>query len=149
MSPVEHGRIEDGAFIHDTWVHWDELDALQLLHNLGMPLHFERARIAFYEYCGRAWALDVRDNPDQHHVLKELRVEYERPFVGAGPLRVEVLVERIGSSSCVYVFRGADPEGGTAYATGRNVVVKLDPKTMCPAPWTDLFREEHERILVR
>lgn len=134
-------------FVWETRVHWDELDALQMLHNLGFPRLFERARIAWYEHCGRGWALDVADNPDQHHVVKELRVEYHAPFRGTGPVRVETWVERIGTSSCVYGFRATSPDGETTYATGTNAVVKLDPGTLRPTPWTDRFREEHGRIL--
>src|SRR5438552_3761075 len=61
-----------------TWlspVHFDELDPMQMLHNSRFPAHVERAVSAWYFANGGTWRLDVADNPDQFHVVRELRIE--------------------------------------------------------------------------
>ena len=127
-------------------IHWDELDALQVLHNAGYVVHLERARIAWYESLGHAWALDSRDNPDQVHVVRELRLEYLAPVRGTGTLRIELWVERMGTTSCLYGFRFMDGERSVTYAQGTQAIVKLDPETRRPSPWTEGFRVRHETI---
>lgn len=144
---MNKGRIEDGVFVYDARIHWDELDALQMLHNAGFVIHLERARIAWYESLGHAWALDSSHNPDQVHVARELRLEYVAPVRGTGTMRIELWVERMGRTSCVYGFRFADAEGSITYARGIQAIVKLDRDSGRPAPWTDGFRAAHERIL--
>ena len=145
MKP--EGRIEDRVFVYDARIHWDELDALQVLHNAGFVVHLERARIAWYESLGHAWALDSLDNPDQVHVVRELRLEYLAPIQGTAAIRIELWVERMGTSSCVYGFRFMDPRRSIIYAQGTQAIVKLDPGSRRPAPWTAGFRARHEEIL--
>lgn len=118
-----------------------------MLHNAGFVVHLERARIAWYESLGHAWELDSRHNPDQVHVVRELRLEYLAPVRGTGTIRIELWVERIGTTSCVYGFRFTDPQRSTTYAQGTQAIVKLDPESRRPAPWTDGFRARHEEIL--
>ena len=129
-------------------VHFDELDPMQMLHNSRFATHIERAIAAFFMTSGRTWEILVTDNPDQYHVVREFRIEFLNPVVGTGDMRIDVWVERLGSSSCTYGFLCSSEDGQTPYARGTRAIVKLDPSTRRPAPWTDFFRNHHN-VLVK
>jgi acyl-CoA thioester hydrolase len=134
-------------FVYRSPVHFDELDPMQMLHNARFAAHVERAVTAFYATTGRRWETDVRDNPDQFHVVRELRIEYLQPVIGPQTLRIDVWVERLGTSSCVYGFLVSSEDGRTPYARGERAIVKIDPASRRPAPWTPFFRERHATLL--
>src|SRR5207237_449753 len=96
-------------------VHFDELDPMQMLHNARFPAHVERATVAWYSANGRQWTLDVHQNPDQFHVVRELRIEYLNPLLGPGSMRIDIWVERLGNTSCVYGFLCSSSHGRSAY----------------------------------
>lgn len=133
-----------------TWfspVHFDELDPMQMLHNSRFPAHVERAVIAWYEANGKSWQLDVERNPDQFHVVRELRIEYLNPLLGPGSMRIDIWVEHLGNTSCVYGFLCSSGDGRTPYARGERTIVKIDPASHRPTPWTDNFRTVHNELL--
>jgi acyl-CoA thioester hydrolase len=128
-------------FTWNSTVHWDELDALQMLHNSRFAAHVERAVIAWYTALGGAWERDVSKNPDQVHVVRELRIEYLNPVMGPGTMRIDVWVEKLGTTSCVYGFECASEDGTLPYARGERTIVKIDPQSRKPAPWSETFRQ--------
>ena len=132
-----------------TWispVYFDELDPMQMLHNARFPAHVERATLAWFQSNGHTWELDVERNPDQFHVVRELRIEYLNPLLGTGSMRIDIWVERLGNTSCVYGFLCSSPDGKTPYARGERTVVKIDPASHRPTPWSDAFRSVHNDI---
>ncbi len=133
-------------FRYRSTVHWDELDALRMLHNSRFAAHIERATIAFYETLGHRWETSVADNPDQYQVVRELHIEFLAPVSRPGPLDIELWVERLGTSSCVYGFRCTNADGTTTHARGDRTIVKLDPATKRPAPWTETFLRAHREL---
>ena len=133
-----------------TWispVHFDELDPMHMLHNSRFPAHIERAVSAWFASNGGRWRTDVRENPDQFHVVRDLRIEYLNPVIGPGSMRIDIWVEHLGTTSCVYGFLCSSADGNTPYARGARTVVKLDPASFRPAPWTDRFRQAHNELL--
>ena len=133
-----------------TWfspVHFDELDPMQMLHNSRFSAHVERAISAWFLANGGTWRLDVADNPDQFHVVRELHIEYLNPVLGPGSMRVDIWVEHLGNTSCVYGFLCASSDGKIPYARGQRTIVKLDPASRRPAPWTESFRNVHTGLL--
>jgi acyl-CoA thioester hydrolase len=147
MKSIAGSTPLPSPFVHRSLVHFDELDPMQMLHNVRLATHVERATIAFYASLGRRWERNVADNPDQFHVVRELQVDFLQPFLGTGEMHVEIWVERLGSSSCVYRFRCASADGRIVYARGRRAIVKVDPDSHRPLPWTPAFRDAHERLL--
>lgn len=133
-------------FIYHSPVHFDELDPMQMLHNSRFSAHVERAITAFYLTTGRRWETDVRNNPDQFHVVRELRIEYLNPVIGPQTIRIDVWVERLGTTSCVYGFLCSTEDGRTAFARGERTIVKIDPASKRPAPWSDFFRSHHAAL---
>ena len=133
-------------FVYHSPVHFDELDPMQMLHNSRFAAHVERAISAYYLTTGRRWEPEVARNPDQFHVVRELRIEYLAPVVGPGTMRIDVWVERLGTTSCVYGFLCSSEDGTVAHARGERTIVKIDPTSRRPSPWSDFFREKHEEL---
>ena len=134
------------AFVHTAPVHFDELDAMGMLHNARFFVHMERAASAFYRSLGARWELDVADNPDQFHVVKAQEIEYLVPFMGTGELRVEMRVAKIGRTSCRLAFRFTSPDLAVTYARGARTIVKLNAATLRPIEWTERFRNALEGL---
>jgi acyl-CoA thioester hydrolase len=133
-----------------TWispVHFDELDPMQMLHNSRFSAHIERAIVAWYAANGHSWRLTAADNPDQFHVVRDFRIEYLAPVLGTGSMRIDIWVEHLGNTSCVYGFLCSSEDGRTPYARGSRTVVKIDPASHRPAPWTESFRAVHGELL--
>ena len=134
-------------FTFKSFVYFDELDPMQMLHNARFAAHVERAVLSWYMTSGKKWEANVADNPDQFHVVRELRIEYLNP-VGPGPMHVDIWVERLGTTSCQYGFRCASEDGRTEYAKGQRTIVKIDPETKRPSAWTEFFRNHHAPLMV-
>jgi acyl-CoA thioester hydrolase len=81
---------------------------------------------------------DVAANPDQFHAVRALQIEYVAPVLGTGPIEVVVRVDHLGTTSAVFGFTVRSAAG--VHAHGQRSVVKLDHRTLAPAPWTDGFR---------
>jgi acyl-CoA thioester hydrolase len=133
-------------FVHYADIHFDELDPMQMLHNSRFVYHVERAIIAFYGSRGHTWQLDPAANPDQFHVVRELRIEYLSPFLGTGRMRIEVWVDKLGTTSCVYGFLCTSEDGRTPYARGQRTIIKIDPQSKRPSPWTQTFLTGHSEL---
>jgi acyl-CoA thioester hydrolase len=134
-------------FVYHADIHFDELDPMQMLHNSRFVYHVERAISALYASRGRKWERDVNDNPDQFHVVRDLHIEYLSPFSGTGSMRIDVWVEKLGTTSCVYGFLCSSSDGRKAHARGQRTIIKLDPASLRPAPWTEAFRVGHTELL--
>jgi acyl-CoA thioester hydrolase len=134
-------------YIYNSTVFFDELDPMQMLHNARFPAHVERAVTSYYATSGRSWETDPANNPDQFHVVRELRIEYLNPVVGPGAMRIDIWVERLGNTSCTHGFLCSSEDGRVPYARGERTIVKVDPSTRRPAPWTDFFRDHNAALL--
>lgn len=133
-------------FSYRTSIHFDELDPMNMLHNSRFAAHVERATVEFYRSVGRTWERDVSRNPDQFHLVRDFRIEFLAP-VGPGEIDVQIWVEHLGTSSCVYGFRCISRDGRIIHAQGARTVVKIDPRTHQPVPWTESFRSAHLGLL--
>lgn len=126
--------------VHD--IYFDDLDAFQVLHNARYLLLFERAIGAFWRHLGFGTLLDAQRDPDQFHLVRSNHVEYKRPVFGAGTVRVRVWVEHLGATSLRFGFRMLPMDEDVEYASGSRVVVRVDPGTLRPTPWTELTRSK-------
>ena len=123
-------------------VYFDDLDAFQILHNARYLLYFERTVGGFWRHLGWGGLLDAQSNPDQFHLVRANQVEYLRPVVGVGEVRVRVWVEKLGRTSLTFAFCLLPLDEDRPYATGTRVVVRVDPTTRKPTEWTASFREK-------
>jgi acyl-CoA thioester hydrolase len=121
-------------------VYFDDLDALNILHNVRYVLFMERARGAFINALGFLWDDDLSVNPDKYHVVAEHTVRYLRPVRGECDLVVEVRPTHLGTSSFTIAARVLSLHGDVVHAEGSSRLVRLDPTTNKPCPWSDRFR---------
>jgi acyl-CoA thioester hydrolase len=134
-------------FTYESPIHFDELDPMKILHNSRFAAHVERAVSAFYISVGGRWEMRVEDNPDQFHVVRDIHIEFLNPFIGTGTMRIDLWVERLGTTSCVYGFICTSVDGTVPYARGERTIVKVDPRSFRPEPWTERFRERHSALV--
>ena len=123
-------------------VYFDDLDAFHILHNARYLLLFEHAIGSFWRTLGWAGVLDFNSHPDQYHLVRANHLEYKRPVVGTGQVRVRVWVDRLGRSSLSFGLRVMPLDEDVDFASGERVVVRVDPETKRPVPWTTSFREQ-------
>ena len=121
-------------------VYFDDLDALNILHNVRYLLFMERARGEFFNELGFRWADDIKTNPDKHHVVAEHHIQYTSPFRGEGEVVVELMPKHLGTSSLKIAGEVKALHGTTVYARGESRIVRLDPATNKPCSWSERFR---------
>ncbi len=123
-------------------IYFDDLDAFQILHNARYLLLMERTIGAFWQRLGWGSWKEMRDNPDAYHLVRANHIEYLRPVVGTGEVRVRIWIERLGETSLTFGFCVMPMDEDVDYAAGTRVLVRVDPKGRRPASWTESFREK-------
>ncbi|MCF4137433.1 acyl-CoA thioesterase [Streptomyces sp. Tue 6430] len=138
---LSHGRLMPVT------VHFDDLDALGLLHNARYPLMVERAWTELWQEHGVRFEGDWTAAGDACNAVKELRIGYEAPVTKPGAYAVHLWLERLGNTGLTYGFRFCSADGAFTHAHGTRVLVRLDPATMRPAPWSEAFRSAGRALL--
>lgn len=136
---VESSLLRFHEAIHG--VYFDDLDAFQILHNSRYLLLFERTIGSFWARIGWGDFMHSSDSPDRWHLVRANYIEYLRPVEAIGEVRVRIWVEKLGRTSLTFGFRMLPMDQDVDYATGTRVLVRIDPTTRKPAPWTDEFRK--------
>ena len=129
-------------------VYFDDLDALNILHNVKFVLFMERARGAFIHSLGFRWEDELAINPDKFHVIAAHEIRYLKPVRGECELVVEVTPTHLGTSSFIVEAQVKALHGPTLHATGTTRLVRLDPATHTPCPWSDRFRAAMDPLIV-
>ncbi len=134
--------ISTGVRFHEQvhGVYFDDLDAFQILHNARYVLLFERTIGSFWGRMGWGSTLDMQKTPDQFNLVRANHVEYLRPVTGVSEVRVRVWVEKLGRTSLTFGFCVMPMDEDVDCAVGSRVLVRVDPGTRKPAPWTDSLR---------
>ena len=134
MTTVVHSS---GAVVPQP-VHFDDLDAMGVLHNSRYAVLVERAVVVWWARRGVSFTGGRPTTPDAFNVVREYSITFHRPVRGTGEVAVHFWIDRLGTTSVSYGFRLADPgDAGTVFAEGRRVNVGIDPATGRPAPWSD------------
>ena len=121
-------------------VYFDDLDALNILHNVRYLLFIERARGELLNSLGFRWEDSLAVNPDKHHVVAAHDIQYLVPVRGEGEVAVALTPQKLGSSSFSLAAEVSSLDGAIVYARGSTRLVRLDPQTSRPCPWSDRFR---------
>ncbi len=137
---VPFGHVE-----HVT-VHFDDLDALGILHNARYAVLLERALTPYWAERGHGFQ-GRNSSPDVFHAVREFTIRYRVPIATTGPIAVHFWLEHFGTSSATYVFEFRSVDGGTVHADGTRAIVRLDPATLRPAPWSAAARTVGESLL--
>jgi len=122
----------DGV-IEQVQVHFEDLDALGVVHNGRYVLLLERALAAYWTRAG--WAFDPAASSfkDVFFVVREFAITYHVPITRVGPVHVQLWLDHLGNTSAVYGFRVLSEDETVTHAEGRRVQVRLDPATLRPA----------------
>jgi len=114
-------------------VHFDDLDAMGVVHNGRYVLLLERALAAYWTRAG--WAFDPAGPRfrEVFFVVKEFAITYHVPITRVGPVHVQLWLDHLGNTSAVYGFRVLSEDEAVTHAEGRRVQVRLDPATLRPA----------------
>jgi acyl-CoA thioester hydrolase len=127
-------------FVSVQRVYFDDLDALNILHNMRYLLVIERARGELLNAMGFHWQDDLERNPDKFQVVAEHTIKYLVPVRGEGDLSVVLRVAHLGTTSLTISARVQSPDGDVRHAEGTTRLVRLDPATFRPTPWSERFR---------
>ncbi|BBH67690.1 thioesterase [Actinoplanes sp. OR16] len=128
-------------------VHFDDLDAMGMLHNSRYAVLVERAISLWWAERGVSFSGGRPTTPDAFNVVREYAITFHRPVRGTGDIIVHFWLDKIGTTSADYRFRVTSTDGETVFAEGRRVNVRLSPSTMRPEPWTDEARAIAATIL--
>lgn len=132
--------LTDGA-VETTPVHFDDLDAMGVLHNSRYAVLVERAVAQWWADRGVSFTGGRPTTPDAFNVVREYSITFHLPVTSVGDIAVHFWLAKLGTTSAEYRFRVTSTDGDTVHAEGRRVNVRLDPATMRPAPWTDHARD--------
>jgi acyl-CoA thioester hydrolase len=100
----------------------------------------ERALTAFWGRHGHSFTDGRPTSPDVFHAVREYAIVYQVPVRGTGPVDVHFWLDRLGATSADYGFEIRSTDRKTVHASGRRAIVRLDPATLRPAPWTEATR---------
>jgi acyl-CoA thioester hydrolase len=121
-------------------VYFDDLDPYHILHNARYLLLFERTLGSFWLELGMGSFQDP-SHPDRFHFVRANEIEYLSPVRGIGRVRVRVWIERVGKTSLVFGFRMMPMDEDRLHARGTRTIVRIDPESFEPVPWSDGFRK--------
>jgi acyl-CoA thioester hydrolase len=121
----------DGV-IEPVMVHFDDLDAMGVVHNGRYVLLIERALAAFWTRAGWTFEPAAPRFKEACFVVKEFAITYHVPITRPGPVHVQLWLDRLGNTSAVYGFRVLSEDETVTHAEGRRVQVRLDPATLRP-----------------
>lgn len=119
-------------------VYFDDLDALNILHNVRYLLFIERARGEMFNAMGFRW--DDHDNADRWHVVAAHDIRYLKPFRGEGELVVELCLDKLGVTSMILSARVSSRDGEIVFAEGATRLVRIDEQTSKPCAWSERMR---------
>ncbi|WP_405739729.1 acyl-CoA thioesterase [Streptomyces sp. NBC_01525] len=140
VEPLQPARPVPFGQLVPVTVHFDDLDALGMLHNSRYPVLAERAWADHWHRHGFTFEGDWAAASDMCNVIKEMKVSYERPITRPGGYAAHLWIERLGRTGMTYGFRICSADGTETYAQGHRVIVRVDPQALRPAPWSDRAR---------
>lgn len=130
-------------------VYFDDLDALNILHNVRFLLFMERARGELFNALGFRWEDSIEVNPDKYHVVAAHEIRYLVPVRGEGEVLVELTPTHLGTSSLLLDASVRSRHGDTVFAVGETRLVRLDPATDRPCTWSERFRAAMGPLVVQ
>jgi len=127
-------------FTYLSEVHFDELDALGLLHHTRYLLHLERAQQKFFEKLLGVDDFNMDRDEDIYVVVHGLEARFRQAVSIPGLIAVDYTIGRIRSGGVTMSFTIRHPEEDTVYCEGTRTLCKLSAKSHQPTPWTPAFR---------
>ncbi len=130
-------------FVHYSPVPGDEIDpATRSLSKTRIAAHVDEAITA---WC-TSYAPKCDCHTDDANTIRDLYIECLEPVSRPTTLRIDIWVENLDETSCVYGFLCSSEDGNSAHARGERTVVRIDPVTHRPAPWSVPFRLRQSQL---
>jgi acyl-CoA thioester hydrolase len=123
------------GYVKPTFVYFDDLDAMGMVHNARYAVLLERALTTFWDARGYTRKNGAPSHPDTFVAVAEYSISYKVPFFGTGEMLIHLWVERLGKTSVTYGFRALSDDRSTVHAEGRRTHIRVDPDTLRPTPW--------------
>jgi acyl-CoA thioester hydrolase len=134
-------------FQYNAQVHFDELDALGVLHHTRYLIHLERAQQKFFEHLLGVDDFNAERDEDIYVVVHSVEARFREPLRNPGEIMIEYQIDRIRSGGVTMSFTITNPETDATYCTGLRTVCKLSAETHQPMTWTVKFRDAMEAHL--
>lgn len=125
-------------FVFFSPVHLDELDSLGRLDRSRFAAHIDEA-IA-------AWQMNMENKSEQAQCVRDISFEILNPILGPTTLRIDVWVEHLDATTCVYGFICSSENGNAAFARGERTITKLDLQSHQPARWSERFLDKQASL---
>lgn len=110
------------VFAMEADVRWRDMDAFNHVNNASYLGYIEEARVRWFKSLTADWA-----GESAAPILAAVTVNYRRPISWPEMLRVELLVERVGTKSLTLGHRVlAASDGDVLYCDGNTVLVWVD-----------------------
>ena len=106
---------------------WRDLDAFNHVNNSNFMTYLEEARIRWFDTVGEPWVTD-----EIAPLLAAVQMSYKVPIPYPSKIVVELLAERLGTTSVTIGHRIVSDDGATVYADGHVVIVWIDRATGRP-----------------
>jgi acyl-CoA thioester hydrolase len=143
---VQPQEAVDYGYTKPTFVYFDDLDSMGMVHNARYAVMLERALTSFWYQNGYRFVDGVATHPDTSVAVADYSISYKTPVFGTGEILIHFWVERVGTSSVTYGFRALSADRATVHAEGRRVHIRFDRTTRRPASWADDTRAIYESL---
>ena len=128
-----------------TW--FDQTDGLGILHHSHYVLLMERAQKAFFvEVMGKD-TLDPAIAPDVYVVVRDLELHYHAPIRPECEVDLILKVKKVRAAGLTVDFEFRSTDHSILHAKASRTVCRLDGTSHQPCPWTEEFREKHEKLI--
>lgn len=135
-QPQTPQAAQGALFVAPIAVRWRDLDAFNHVNNSSFLTYLEEARLQWLKGIPGPW-FDAHAMP----VLAASELNYRAPIAWPARVAVELMCERIGTSSLTLAHRIVDADDGTRlYCDGRVVLVWTDPATGKPVALPEAIR---------
>ena len=121
---------------HELAPRWRDLDAFNHVNNSNFLTYLEEARIQWFASLRKPWVTD-----ESAPLLAAVHINYKAPVPYPSELVVDLLAEKVGSTSVTIGHRIVDASSGLLHADGYVVMVWIDRASGKPVPLPALIRE--------
>lgn len=105
-----------------------------------------RRFVGYVDRAIAAWNLENGIDTNGVPVLRDANIEVLEPCLEQS-MRIDLWVEDLNETSCVYGFTCSSDDGVIPYARGEETVTKIDPASQRPCAWSPAFRHTHELLM--
>jgi acyl-CoA thioester hydrolase len=102
-------------------IHFEDLDAMGVVHNARYVLLFERALAAYWTRAGWPFDPGAPRFAEVFFAVRESGITYHIPITRAGTVQVQLWLDKLGNTSVTYGFRVLSEDGTVLHAEGRRV----------------------------